>query len=217
MQKNDAGAFSFRYSLHLVALAQAGMPVLLNCESAIFSRGTACRARRRNLAGLCHLSRRLARFQNVEGRTLVARALLDGARVACSAFGHGMPCPYCRKKTKNDVTMCAKQCDRAAFRLGAQASFSRAAYRRTPVLPWLSPLGESLVLGWRYRWCSRGAPVPMHWLWKTSAPRRGKCGSYRIPWKLVREDFSLKPTYYFAGLRLPVHLYQRGARLTAHS
>ena len=120
MQKNDAGAFSFRYSLHLVALAQAGMPVLLNCESAIFSRGTACRARRRNLAGSCHLSRRLARFQNVEGKTLVARSA-GWCAGACSAFGHGMPCPYCRKKTKNDVAAGAKQCDRAAFRLGAQA------------------------------------------------------------------------------------------------
>jgi len=29
MQKNDAGAFSFGYSLHLVTLAQSGMTVLL--------------------------------------------------------------------------------------------------------------------------------------------------------------------------------------------
>jgi hypothetical protein len=29
MQKNDAGAFSFRYSLHLVTLAQPGLTVLL--------------------------------------------------------------------------------------------------------------------------------------------------------------------------------------------
>jgi len=100
----------------------------------------------------------------------------------------------------------------------AQSSFSRAAYRRTPVLlKALSPLGEGLVLGWRYRWCSRGAPVLLHWLWKTSASGRGKCGTYRVPWKMVRAGFSLKPTYYFAGLRFCVHLYQRGARHAAHS
>src|ERR1700747_1419065 len=50
-------------------------------------------------------------------------------------------------------------------------------------------LGEGLVLGWRYRWCSRGAPVLLHWLWKTSASGRGKCGTYRVPWKMVRASF----------------------------
>jgi hypothetical protein len=98
----------------------------------------------------------------------------------------------------------------------AQSSFSRAAYRRTPVLlKTLSPLGEGLVLGWRYRWCSRLTPVLLHWLWKTSASGRGKCGTYQVPWKMVRAGFSLKPTYYFAGLRFCVHLSQRGARRAA--
>jgi hypothetical protein len=27
----------------------------------------------------------------------------------------------------------------------------------------------------------------------------------RVPWKMVRTGFSLKPTYYFAGLRFSVH------------
>jgi hypothetical protein len=41
----------------------------------------------------------------------------------------------------------------------------------------LSPLGESLVLGWRYRRCSRLAPVLLHWLWKTLGAGCGKCGT----------------------------------------
>jgi hypothetical protein len=34
--------------------------------------------------------------QKVKGETFVARALLNCCGCGFSAFGHGMPCPYCR-------------------------------------------------------------------------------------------------------------------------
>jgi hypothetical protein len=46
---------------------------------------------------------------------------------------------------------------------------------------------------------------------------RGKCCTYEVPWKMVRAGDSLKPTYYFAGFRFYVHLYQRGAQQAARS
>jgi hypothetical protein len=79
----------------------------------------------------------------------------------------------------------------------------------------VSPVGESLALGRRYRWCSRRAPVLLHWVWKTARLRRGKCETYEVPCKMVRSSCSLKPRYYFAGFRFSVHLYQRGARQAA--
>ena len=42
MQKNDAAGSWFRYSSHLVTLAQAGMPVLLNCDSFLVEQASAC-------------------------------------------------------------------------------------------------------------------------------------------------------------------------------
>jgi hypothetical protein len=76
--------------------AQATVPVPLKPAAShaivFFSRGTACRARRKNLAGSRHLSRCSSRFQKVK-KAFVARALLDGADVLVARSGTACRAP----------------------------------------------------------------------------------------------------------------------------
>jgi len=50
------------------------------------------------------------RFEST-GKTFVANVVRGWRECACGAFGHGMPCPYCRKRRQNDVVIRAENCE----------------------------------------------------------------------------------------------------------
>ena len=125
-----------------------------------------------------------------------------GTRVARSRTalmrGSSTPCPS--RKAKNDVVMVLN---------GAVSPLLVAQAGMPCAKAWSWAGGTGGVPGAHLYFCTGCG--------KLLASGRGKCCTYRVPWKMVRGGFSLKPTYYFAGLRFSVHLYQRGARHAAHS
>ena len=116
--------------------------------------------------------------QKVKGETFVARALLNCCGCGFSAFGHGMPCPYCRVGWGGLVWRGMRRC--WCWRLGhAWRLFLRRGLRRNACRPrrWASPSRRR-----RGNVRSASARRPIRVRRRVRSPRRCKSEISRKEW-----------------------------------